>query len=468
MTYPESHIPHAKNGSYPLRFGNTVRPLIDGGPAFRRICEAVEQARHSVWLTVAFLDEDFQMPDGYGSLFDVLDRAKKRGLDVRAIFWRSLEWKENDHFEGNAEHRQFLSSRGSTFHARWDRLPKTWCHHQKSWLIDAGKDTEIVFVGGINLGIYDIVEPGHEKLEDGSIHDIYVEVRGPAATDVHHNFVQRWNEASERNLPDGSWPAKELQSDLLFPESLTDPAGNIPVQITRTVRRETYTDTTASVGGDPFPITKGEQSTLEQYCLAIDAAKETIYIEDQAIGALQIIEKMEQALARGVEVVYVLPGNANFLMVAALKDPRSRPFLDKLQGLGRYSNFTMAALAANRGPGKYTEVYVHAKIAIVDGVWATIGSCNIADRSFYSDTELNASFWDKDAARGFMNDLLKEHLVMDVSHMTDREALKFFKETARENTMRRVRGEPLQGLAFQMDPAHYPAVDPWLPSIDSV
>ncbi|MBU4002536.1 MAG: hypothetical protein KKB94_09485, partial [Proteobacteria bacterium] len=183
MTYPGAHIPPAKNGSYPLRRGNTVRPLIDGAPAFRRICEAVEKARHSVWVTVAFMGMDFQMPDGHGNLFDVLDRAKKRGLDVRAIFWRSSDWDPESHFHGSAEHRKLLSERGSTFLARWDRLVKNWCHHQKSWLMDAGKDTEVAFVGGINLENNVVVEPGHAMHENGSTHDVYVEVRGPSVTD---------------------------------------------------------------------------------------------------------------------------------------------------------------------------------------------------------------------------------------------------------------------------------------------
>ena len=84
------YIPFITSGSYPLRADNRVRPLVDGVPAFRRICEAVEAAQHSVWVTVAFLDMDLQMPDGRGTFFDVLDRARSRGLDVRVIFWRSL------------------------------------------------------------------------------------------------------------------------------------------------------------------------------------------------------------------------------------------------------------------------------------------------------------------------------------------------------------------------------------------
>jgi phosphatidylserine/phosphatidylglycerophosphate/cardiolipin synthase-like enzyme len=84
----EAHVPPALTGSYPVRSGNLVRPLIDGVPTFQRIGEAIEAARHSVWLTVAFFAPDFAFPDGAGSLLDVLDRTVARGLDVRILFWR--------------------------------------------------------------------------------------------------------------------------------------------------------------------------------------------------------------------------------------------------------------------------------------------------------------------------------------------------------------------------------------------
>ena len=84
----ESRIPFVKTGSYPARSGNFLRPLIDGEPAFRRVCQAIESARQSVWATVTFMWADFRMPDGRGSALDVLSRAAARGLDVRLIFWR--------------------------------------------------------------------------------------------------------------------------------------------------------------------------------------------------------------------------------------------------------------------------------------------------------------------------------------------------------------------------------------------
>ena len=47
-------VPYVSSGSYPIRGGNLVRPLVDGGPAFGRIAEVVASARRSVWVSVAF------------------------------------------------------------------------------------------------------------------------------------------------------------------------------------------------------------------------------------------------------------------------------------------------------------------------------------------------------------------------------------------------------------------------------
>ena len=139
-----AHIPIATSGSYPIRAGNTVSPLVDGEPAFGRICEAVEAAQHSVWVTVAFLAPDFQMPGEHGSFFDVLDRAQARGLDVRVIFWRHnlLATLDPDaHFPGTEDQRRFLQERGSRFLARWDQAHGNYCQHQKSWLVDDASGT---------------------------------------------------------------------------------------------------------------------------------------------------------------------------------------------------------------------------------------------------------------------------------------------------------------------------------------
>jgi cardiolipin synthase len=68
-------VPPVLDASYPVRPGNLLQPLIDGEPAFRRVCEAIESARERVWVTVTFLWSSFRMPDGRGTALDVLNRA---------------------------------------------------------------------------------------------------------------------------------------------------------------------------------------------------------------------------------------------------------------------------------------------------------------------------------------------------------------------------------------------------------
>ncbi len=456
------HLPPAERGAYPARPGNAVRPLVDGEPAFRAICEAVEAARHRVWVTVAYLERDVPMPDGRGSLFDTLERAAARGLDVRALFWREPRLPEiepdSSHFAGTDEERAWLGERPAGLKARWDRHPRAYCHHQKSWLVDAGEAGEAAFVGGINLlRSSSLACPGHARTGCEQDHDVYVEVRGPAASDVHHNFVQRWNEASERERDDGAWPSRDAASDLDFPTSPSAPAGEVPVQMTRTIMPGMYANDAAAPGAKPFPVAGGESSVLQQYLAAIRGAREAIYVEDQAIGSPVVVAGLAEALGRGVEVVFLVPGNPHPDFVKARRDPRAAFFFDELAALGSHENFTLAAIAGSRGDGHYEEIYVHAKIMLVDDAWATIGSANVAERSFHRDTELNASFWHEPTVRGLREELLAEHLGGDTAGLGARDALRRFREVARANADRRTLWQPLEGLAYALDPREYGA-----------
>jgi phosphatidylserine/phosphatidylglycerophosphate/cardiolipin synthase-like enzyme len=456
------YVPAASGGSYPPRAGNAVRPLVDGEPAFRRICQAVESARSSVWVTVAYLERDAPMPDGRGGLFDVLGRAADRGLDVRALFWREprlgeLE-PESTHFPGDASDRRFLAARRVRWLARWDRHPQAYCHHQKSWLIDAGQPGEVAFVGGINLlRSSAVARPGHPPAGVGQDHDVYLELRGPATSDVHHNFVQRWNEASERRDELGAWPDPGRAGDLAFPSRLAAVAGEVPVQLSRTVMAGLYTDGHAAPEAAGFAIAAGETSALEQYLAAIGAAREAIYVEDQAIGSPAVVDALRQALERGVEVVFLVPGNAHPAFVAARHDPRAAWFFERLAALRGFENFCLVAIAGSRGEGHYDEIYVHAKIMLVDDAWATIGSTNVAERSFHCDTELNASLWHADTVRALRTELLAEHLGRDTSSLDARQALRLFRQLARNNADQRTLWRPLEGLAYAIDPRHYGA-----------
>jgi phosphatidylserine/phosphatidylglycerophosphate/cardiolipin synthase-like enzyme len=310
-------------------------------------------------------------------------------------------------------------------------------------------------VGGINLEGASVVSPGHRPREGDDIHDVYLELQGPAVTDIHHNFVQRWNEASERDRSDGVWPAEARPDDLPFPSAESPPAGEAAVQLTRTVLAGRYGDGTAPPGGERFAIEAGESSVFDQYIAAIDHAKRSIYLEDQAIGSPKIVGHLKVALQRGVEVALLVPGNAHPEYRAAREIPATKPYFDLVASLGDFDHFLLAGIASNAGAGSYHDIYVHAKIMLVDDAWATIGSTNVADRSFFGDTELNASFWHPETVRRLRCELLQEHLGSDTSGLDDVASLGLFRERARQNQVRRERGERLEGLAFAIDPERY-------------
>ncbi|MCC7271114.1 MAG: phosphatidylserine/phosphatidylglycerophosphate/cardiolipin synthase family protein [Alphaproteobacteria bacterium] len=449
------HIPFPASGSYPVRAGNAVRPLVDGAAAFGRICAAIAAARHSVWATIAFVAPEFRMPGGHGSLFDVLDRAVARGLDVRVIFWRpaAADGAPVRTFAGSAADRAMLGERGSRFRARWDRAHGGFCQHQKSWLVDAGRPSATAFVGDLNPRA--LADPGHDGEEQ--IHDLYVEVAGPAAADVHHNFVQRWNEASERAAGDGVW-GHDGDDDLPFPDGVPSPRGAALVQIQRTVHAGRYRDGRAVPGGRPHDIHGGERSILDQYLLAIGAARRALYIENQAVPVPEVAAALDAALARGVDVVLLVPARPEDQVRAARRAPERRPLFDALAALGRHERFALVGIAGRDGRGGRADVYVHAKAMLVDDAWATIGSCNLHAASLLGNTEMNASFRDPAVVRALRCALLAEHLGSDTADLDDGRALALYRRIARENRRRRDAGDSdWRGLAFSLDPAAYGA-----------
>jgi len=439
------HVPFVPSGSYPAREGNAVSPLIDGVPAFRRIGQAVEAARRSVWVVIAFIEPDFRMPDGLGSLFDLLDRAVGRGLDVRVLIWRPTPegMDFGPTFSGTGEHLEMLRQRGSRFRIRWDRHEGTGCHHQKCWLIDAAEPSEVAFVGGMNLSRGAYGTPGHLGA-DVQFHDLYVELSGPSASDVHHNFVQRWNDASDRAAADGSW-GHAGNDDLAFPSRVSLPRGDAVAQVQRTI-----------MAGRHHDLPDGERSVFRQYLIAIEAARRTIYLEHQALPVVEISEKLEAALERGVEVVMLSPPEPEAIVRARRMDAAWTEFFERIEALARHDGFTMASLAAPDGAGGRRSVSVHSKAMLIDDAWATVGSCNLHAGSLFRNTEMNVSFWDPACVRALRCELMAEHMGEETRQLDDREAFARFRRIARENAAKRKAGDGAwQGLVFALDPVVY-------------
>jgi cardiolipin synthase len=298
-------------------------------------------------------------------------------------------------------------------------------------VIDAGRPSETAFVGGLNLTVVAMQR-----------HDVYGEITGPSATDVHHNFAERWNEASEREAPDGNW-ACDSTDMLPLPERPSRSAGPSVVQIQRMLDPNRY------------PAHRVERSILEQYERAIDAARRTIYIENQAVPIPQVARRLLGALERGVDVVVLVPPIPEHYVYEARLDPQEQALFSGIEALGHHENFMLAGIAERHDQG-LRAAYVHAKMMLVDDVWATIGSCNLHAYSLSGHSEMNASIWDAGVVRALRCTLLAQHLDRETGDLDDRAALRLFREIADANRLKMDRMEPdWQGLAFALRPDAY-------------
>ena len=453
VTAPDDlvRIPPPAGAIFPPRPGNHVEPLIDGASAFDRIAAAVEVATTSVMVCVAFLEADARFPNGRGTFFDLMDGAASRGVDVRVLFWHpeGHGLGAEDTFPGTESSGRLLGGRSTSWQARWDAVGRQ-CQHQKAWLVDAGTDHEVAFVGGINITRGSMAGSDHAEPDPelgftrgerySNVHDVHCLVRGPVATDVHENFVMRWNGASERARRHGSWPQDQTE-DLPAPLAATGEVGTTTAQIQRSVLPGLYSELPA-----------GENSVREQYLSAITAAREYVYIEDQILLSRVVLVALRDALERGVLVMASVPGDPMPELAAARSHPGIASAYDALAALGAYEEFCLSAPCTRRAWG-YEEVYVHAKTAVVDDRWATIGSTNLVFSSFQGDTEMNISFWDAETARAFRARQVDEQGGFPSVGMDGRTAMARLMEVARENSQRRMAGEDLNAFACAIQPA---------------
>jgi phosphatidylserine/phosphatidylglycerophosphate/cardiolipin synthase-like enzyme len=207
--------------------------------------------------------------------------------------------------------------------------------------------------------------------------------------------------------------------------------------------------------GRRYPPTRVERSILEQYQRAIDAARRTIYLQNQAIPMPEVARHLLAAVERGVDVVMLVPAIAEGYVFEARNDPEQAARFWGIEALGHHENFTLAGLAELHA-GARRAAYVHAKMMLIDDVWATVGSCNLHPFSLAGHTEMNASIWDAALARDLRCRLFSQHLGIDTASLDDRTALRQFRDIARGNRLRMdSRALDWQGLTFALSPETY-------------
>jgi phosphatidylserine/phosphatidylglycerophosphate/cardiolipin synthase-like enzyme len=356
----------------------------------------------------------------------VLGYVVSKGVDVKVLLWDCLPVPGLSYYKPKEAYEQLVgvgvtcllddSARGIIHHP-------VESLHQKISIVDGA----YAFVGGVdpmielsgNFDHWDTsahlfsspLRSSKEAPNPYPWHDVHALIEGPAAGDVEHNFCQRWNDVVKRS---------SRESDLLLWEHPLVPPleSKSLVQIARTIPEHTYSFEPLIVRG-----------VAQLYAKALSNAQHLIYLENQYFWlrnytGIEIpfvdttnpemernISELVAALQRGAMVVIVLPDHPD--PGRAYTDAALRRLYQGVPDAVREKRIRVFCLGTSSGKEDgehYRPIYVHAKVAIIDDVWVTVGSANLNNRGMRDDTEMNVATLDNELAQSLRLLLWSEHL----------------------------------------------------------
>jgi cardiolipin synthase len=309
----------------PLVAGNRIELLTTGDAYFPALEAAIDAARREVHFEVYIFEDD---PTGR-RVAGCLARAAGRGVAVRVIVdgfgAANLVPSLREILEPAGVSIQVYRPEIGKFRLRRNRLRRM---HRKLVVIDG----RIGFCGGINvLDDRDGTGVGPARF------DFAVRVEGPIVTDMHTAMRRLWMLLAWTHAGGRRGPRLE-----------------------------------------PCPPQPGFPDGMRAAFLVRDNLRNRRTIEDAYVAA---IEGARQEIL--IAHAYFLPGSRfrRILYEAAARGVRVRLLL---QGKREYFwvHYAMRALhgrllAAGIEIHDYTAAWLHAKVAVIDGRWATVGSSNI-------------------------------------------------------------------------------------------
>ncbi|SCL47996.1 Phosphatidylserine/phosphatidylglycerophosphate/cardiolipin synthase [Micromonospora citrea] len=385
--------------------GNLAEPLIHGAAYFDRLVDEVEalEAGDHLFFTDWRGDPDQLLRPGGPTVAQLFARAAQRGVVVKGLIWRShldaLAYSE----EENRDLSETISAAGGEVLLD-QRVRRGGSHHQKLVVLrhPRASERDVAFAGGIDLchsrrddgghrGDRQAVRMSARYGEHPPWHDVQLAVRGPVVGALDTAFRERWNDPmpldSENPL---AYLRDRLRGADLRPDPLPDqpadppPCGPHHVQVLRTYPavRPRY-----SFAPD------GERTVARGYTKAVRRARRLIYLEDQYLWSTEVADLFARALRENPDLHLVA-------VVPRYPDVDGRLALPP-NSVGREQALSLCERAAPDRVHIFdvenhagTPVYVHAKVCVVDDVWASVGSDNFNRRSWTHDSELSCAVLD--------------------------------------------------------------------------
>jgi cardiolipin synthase A/B len=327
--------------SAPITARNSVRVLLNGEEIFPAMIEAIRSARTSI----TYAQYDFEDGPVARDMIEAMAERCRAGVGVSILLdsFGALDMPGEyvDRLKTSGCHVVMFRPLSPI---RWDRTNRR--NHRRILVIDG----RIGFTGGSGVSRKWM---GNGRTEN-HWRDTDVRVQGPIVEYLQGAFAENWLEAT----------GIVLGGDGYYPRPVP-PAGDAYAQVVR-----------SSPAGGSFAM-------YTTFLLAISAARRTIFVTNPYFVPDETMEDaLGAAVRRGVRVTVLVPGAIDHNIV-------------RQASRGKFGKMLRAGVEIY----EYRAALLHSKTMIVDGVWSTVGSTNLDNRSFALNDELNLVIYDAATAR---------------------------------------------------------------------
>jgi cardiolipin synthase len=327
----------------PLMVGNRVLLLRDGPATFEAMFAAIREAKDHINMETFTIEAD-----EVGNRFaDVLIEKQSQGVQVNLIYDSVGSLNTPKTFfkrlaDSGIKVLEFNPINPLKAKAGWNVNQRD---HRKLLIVDG----KTAFLGGINISsVYSggsISQRNSSRPEaQAPWRDTHLQVEGPVVGEFQKLFLATW---------------EKQKGATLEPRNYTPPLENKGKDVVRAI---------GSSPDEPFTLM---YATLIS---AISSAETAVYLTNAYfVPDPQLLAALKGAAQRGVDVKLILPSYTDFWLVLSA-------------GRSYYGDLLEAGVKIFERRGRL----LHAKTALIDGVWSTVGSTNLDWRSFLHNDEVNA------------------------------------------------------------------------------
>jgi len=333
----------------PVTKGNKVTLLTNGQAAYAAMFKAIQNAKDHINLETFILEDD-----EVGRKFaDLLLQKQAEGVQVNLIYDSLGSYSTHTVFFQRLRNEgiqavEFNPVNPFKTHGHWLLAHPD---HRKILIIDG----KVAIAGGINISsVYSSKLSGRKNVEGAPLpwRDTDVQIEGPAVAEFQKLFLDTWQKQKGPTLSERNY----------FPDLKEE--GNALVRV---------------VGSTPG---QSNRITFIVYVSAIMFAEHSIHLTNAYfIPDDQILDAFTNAARRGVDVKIILPSTSDSSMALYAAQYNYSELLKSGVKLFERRN-----------------ALLHAKTAVIDGVWSTVGSTNMDYWSLLNDDEVNAVILSHDFA----------------------------------------------------------------------